>query len=133
MGFGASTTVGNVSVDLVQADVAAIIAGIANGKTLADLHTGLVSGLPACGTDAAGQDAYATVVTAPARTCHNVHVAVGDNGVIISLDGGATDHFAIPANTERLFSGLLVASEAEIQARNLSPGNDYTNCFVSVW
>jgi len=37
MGFGASTTVGNVSVDLVQADVDGIIAGIANGKTLANV------------------------------------------------------------------------------------------------
>jgi hypothetical protein len=37
MGFGASTTVGNVAVDLVQADVDSLITGIANGKTLADL------------------------------------------------------------------------------------------------
>ena len=37
MGFGASTSVGNVSVDMVQADVDALIAGIADGKTLADL------------------------------------------------------------------------------------------------
>jgi len=41
MGFGASTTVGNVSVDMVQADVAAIIAGIAGEtpQTLADLES----------------------------------------------------------------------------------------------
>jgi hypothetical protein len=40
MGFGASTTVGNVAVDLVQADVDAIIAGIAGAtpKTLADIQ-----------------------------------------------------------------------------------------------
>jgi hypothetical protein len=40
MGFGASTTVGNVAVDLVQADVDGIIAGIAGvtPKTLADIQ-----------------------------------------------------------------------------------------------
>lgn len=38
MGFGASTTVGNVSVDMVQADVDALIAGIADGKTLSDVE-----------------------------------------------------------------------------------------------
>ena len=39
MGFGASTSVGNVSVDMVQADVDAIIAGIADGQTLSDLDS----------------------------------------------------------------------------------------------
>ena len=39
MGFGASTSVGNVSVDMVQADVDAIIAGIADGQSLADLDS----------------------------------------------------------------------------------------------
>jgi len=43
MGFGASTTVGNVSVDMVQADVDAIIAGIADGKTLSDVEQLLAS------------------------------------------------------------------------------------------
>ena len=43
MGFGASTTVGNVAVDLVQADVDGIIAGIANGKALADIDTTLAT------------------------------------------------------------------------------------------
>ena len=43
MGFGASTTVGNVAVDLVQTDVDAIIAGIANGKTLAGIDTTLTT------------------------------------------------------------------------------------------
>ena len=40
MGFGASTTVGNVAVDLVQTDVNSIIAGIAGAtpKTLADIQ-----------------------------------------------------------------------------------------------
>jgi len=40
MGFGASTEVGNVSVDMVQADVDAIIAGIAGAtpKTLSDIQ-----------------------------------------------------------------------------------------------
>ncbi len=90
-------------------------------------------GLPVLGADAAGADAHAAVVTAPARECHFLHVAVEDNGAIVSCDGGTTDHFAIPPNTSRLFSGLVIASGADIKGKNLSAGNNYTNLRISVW
>ena len=91
------------------------------------------SGNPAYAADVAGADAYASVVTAPARICHYVHASVGDNGAIISLDAGSTDHFALPANTERLFPGVIVGSGVAIHGKNLSAGNNYTNLRVSVW
>ena len=91
------------------------------------------SGLPVYNSDAAGADAYAKIIDAPARVTHYLHVAVGSNGAIISLDGGTTDHFAIPANTERMFPGLAIPASAEIHAKNLSAGNNYTTLHVSVW
>tara|TARA_Y100000310_G_scaffold315428_1_gene365950 strand:- start:2733 stop:3161 length:429 start_codon:yes stop_codon:yes gene_type:complete len=90
-------------------------------------------GLPVLGTDATGADAYATVVTAPARECHFVHIAVESNGATVSLDAGTTDHFAIPPNTSRLFDGLVIASGVAIQGKNLSAGNNFTNLRISVW
>ena len=93
------------------------------------------SGLPTYGLDAVANtdDSYATVVTAPARECHYLHVAVESYGAIISLDGGTTDHFRIPANTERLFPGLTIPSGAVIQGKNAVAGQDYTNLAISVW
>ena len=93
------------------------------------------SGLPTYGLDAVANtdDSYATVVTAPARECHYLHVAVESYGAIISLDGGSTEHFRIPANTERLFPGLTIAGGAVIQGKNAVAGEDYTNLAISVW
>ncbi|HET6441840.1 MAG TPA: hypothetical protein VM431_11965 [Phycisphaerae bacterium] len=91
------------------------------------------SGLPVYGVDATGADAYATVATSPARVCHYLHVSVADNGAVVSLDGGTTDHFAMPPNTERLFEGLATTSAVAIQGKNLSAGNNYTNLRISVW
>ena len=93
----------------------------------------LAGGLPVCGEDATGQDAYAIVVTAPSRECSFVHVAVENNGAIISLDGGTNDHFYIPPNTSRLFQGLVIAPGVTIRGRNLTPGSNYTNLRISVW
>ena len=97
------------------------------------IHDIISSGLPTHGTLASGSDGYVTIVTAPARITHYMHVAVGDNGTIISLDGGSTDHFSIPANVERSFVNLTIPSGAVIQAKNLNVGSDYTNLYVSVW
>ena len=93
------------------------------------------SGLPTYGLDAVAEtdDSYATIVTAPARECHYLHVAVESYGAIISLDGGSTEHFQIPANTERLFPGLQIPAGAVIQGKNAVAGEDYTNLAISVW
>jgi hypothetical protein len=90
-------------------------------------------GLPTFGSDATGADSYALVVTAPARICRYLHCAVGNYGAVISLDGGVTDHFALPANTERLFPGLEIPASAEVHAKNLTAGSNYSNLYVSVY
>jgi len=103
------------------------------GDALQALQDIAASGLPTHGSDTTGANTYAAVVTAPDRECHYLHVAVADNGAIISLDGGVTDHFAIPANTERLFPGLVIPAGAGIQGKNLVTSSNYTNLHISVW
>ena len=120
---------GNVGNDTLRITLAdddpAVVAAQAFGR----------SGLPVHGYDALGEldDGYATVVTAPARECHYVAASVAANGMIISLDGGTTEHLALPANSERVYSGLIIPSGADIQAKNLTAGSDYTIAHISVW
>lgn len=90
-------------------------------------------GLPVYGAKATGADGHATIVTAPARECHFLHVSVENFGMIVSLDGGTTDHYAIPANVERGFAGLKIPSGAVIQVKNLVGGSNFTNGRASVW
>jgi hypothetical protein len=90
-------------------------------------------GLPTYGVDDTGANAYATVVTGPARTCSYAHISVGANGAIVSFDGGTTDHIAIPANTTWLLEGLLIAASAAIQGKNLVAGSNYADLRISVW
>ena len=96
--------------------------------------TGL--GLPVLGIDAAANadDSYATVVTAPDRECHYIHAHVSTHAAIISLDGGTTDHFVIPASVEpHLFSGLKIPAGTVIKGKNLTVASDYANLRISVW
>lgn len=95
------------------------------------LHAGDWGGAPMMGTDATGAATYATLLTTP-RQVRYLHAAVGDNGAIISVDGGKTDAFAIPADSERLFPAQNIAAGSVIQGKNLAGGN-YTALYVSVW
>ena len=97
------------------------------------LGGGSSAALPNYGSRSSGSNAYARIVSASSQICHYIHAAVGNNGMIISLDGGVTDHFAIPANTERLFPGLTIPANSRIMAKNLTAGNNYTNAYISVW
>ena len=96
------------------------------------LKAGDWGGQPILGTDATGANAYAEVLITPRRIRY-LHAAVASNGAILSVDGGKTDAFAIPANTERLFVAQDIAEGVSIQGRNLSAGSNYTALYVSVW
>lgn len=96
------------------------------------LRAGDWGGPPIMGTDATGANAYADVLTVP-RTVRYLHAAVGANGAIISIDGGKTDAYAIPANTERLFPAQDIAAGSVIQGKNLTGGSNYAALYVSVW
>ncbi len=95
------------------------------------LKAGDWGGQPVMGTDATGAATYAEVLVTP-RSVRYIHVAVGANGAIISLDGGLSDAFAIPANTERLFPAQDIAEGVSIQGKNLVGGN-YASLYISVW
>lgn len=96
------------------------------------LKAGDWGGHPVLGSDATGANAYADVLVTP-RPIRYLHVAVAANGAIISIDGGVSDAFAIPANTERLFPAQNIAGGVTIQGKNLTAGSNYTNLYVSVW
>ena len=109
----------------------------ATQESLAELVSlaggGSSAGLPTLGSKTLGSNLYKNIVNASDQICHYIHAAVGNNGMIISLDGGSTDHFVIPANTERLFPGLTIPANSNIMVKNLSAGNNYTNAYISVW
>ncbi|KKN00066.1 hypothetical protein LCGC14_1141480 [marine sediment metagenome] len=96
------------------------------------LKAGDWGGVPVMGSDATGANAYVDILVTP-RAIRYLHVAVAANGAIISLNGGVSDAFAIPANTERLFPAQDIAEGATIQGKNLAAGSNYTNLYVSVW
>ncbi len=96
------------------------------------LKAGDWGGQPVMGSDATGANAYAEVLVTP-RPVRYLHVAVAANGAIVSIDGGKSDAFAIPANTERLFPAQDIAGGISIQGKNLVAGSNYTNLYVSVW
>ena len=95
----------------------------------------MASGLPAAfQTGAEGADAYATVVTAPARVCHYALIQLDPgHDAIVSLDGGTTNHLFIKANQIYALSGLAIGSGANILGKNASAGNNYTNLRITVW
>jgi len=108
----------------------------ATQESSAAISAAVASGLPTSGFEAAGDDDnnYNSIVTAPARQCHYLHAAVGDGGVRISADAGVNVHFYVPANTERLFPGLVIPAGADIQAKKYVDGGVVsTNLAISVW
>ena len=122
----------NQSMAVVQSR--ARLAAYPANTALAAIQASAASGLPVKGTDATGANAYATVVTAPSRQCHHIKINNGFGGdVIVSLDGGTTDHFLVESGEACVLSGLTIASGATIQAKNSVPGNNYADLTISVW
>jgi hypothetical protein len=89
-----------------------------------------VSGFEAAGDD---DDAYNDIVTAT-ELSSRMHVATGDGGVRVSLDGGSTVAFYVPANVERSFDGLAIAVGVPVKIKKYVDGGTVsTNTAVSVW
>lgn len=85
------------------------------------------------GTDATGQDAYATVKTPSANATHLQVGLGGANDAIISLDGGVTDHLYIYAGTIVTYDNILIANGVAIQAKNAVGGSNYSNLRITIW
>lgn len=87
----------------------------------------------ALGIDAVGADAYATVVTPSADATHIKVNLDGSNDAIISLDAGTTDHIYITAGEVATLDQIAITSGTAIQAKNATPGSNYTNLTITIW
>ncbi len=87
----------------------------------------------ALGTDATGQDAYATILTPSSNKSHIQISLDGSNDAIVSVDAGTTDHIHMPANSIVSLDSFQVTSGVAIQAKNASAGNNYTNLNITIW
>lgn len=87
----------------------------------------------AYGEDAVGDNTYTTIVTANAER-HHIFISLGGaNDAVVSVDGGATDQFVIPANSVHTFDGVLIANGATVQAKNKTLGQNYTDLRITIW
>ena len=82
---------------------------------------------------ATGVDTYATVITPSQDKAHLLVYNSGSNPVILSLDAGTTDHFYIPGQASLVFDNIRITEDVEIQAKNGSAGNNFTNLYLSIW
>lgn len=87
----------------------------------------------ALGTDATGQDAYATILTSVAAATHISASLEGTDNAIISVDAGTTDHILVPANSIVTLDGLAIAATTAVQAKNAAASMDYTNLNITIW
>ena len=87
----------------------------------------------AYGYAAAGQDAYATVLTATEEHHHLKISNLGPYPVIISVDSGTTDHFYVTGGEVNMIDDVLIAANATIKAKNGSAGNNYTELYLTIW
>jgi len=85
------------------------------------------------GVDTVGADTYATVKTPTANANHIKVTNAGMNGAIISLDNGATDHFVLLGGEVNCLDQVSIRSGVPIQAKNLVPGSNYTDLYISIW
>lgn len=85
------------------------------------------------GTDATGQDAYATIKTPSANATHAYISLEGSNAAIISFDAGTTDHITVQAGSIVALDNITITASTAIQAKNRTAGSNYTNLNISVW
>lgn len=94
---------------------------------------GMAPKLPEYGTDAAGENTYATVINGIARECNSLSVYCATHPAIISLDGGTTEHLYVNAGEQFVFHGLVIPKGAVIKAKNATSGSNYATLSVAVW
>jgi hypothetical protein len=104
-----------------------------SGGNLAAINANTATGTPQYGTDAAGADFYATVITTTAAKKHLYIVNAGTFPAIISLDSGVTDHLYIPGNSAATFDQITIGNSINIQAKNGTIGSNYTNLYLTTW
>ena len=89
--------------------------------------------LQALGTDAAGADAYATILTSGAAANHIQVTLGGSNDAIVSVDGGTTDGIYVPAGSIVTLDSVTIGATTAIQAKNATGGSNYANMSITIW
>jgi len=104
-----------------------------SGGNLASLKTNTDAGTPQYGTDDTGADTYVTIITAATAKRHIYIYNAGTYPVIISLNGGTTDHLRIPGEAAATFDAIAIGNGAAVQAKNGTPGSNYTDLSITIW
>ena len=105
----------------------------ANGRLLVAEQNSASSALQALGTDAAGADAYATVLTSGAAATHIQVTLGGTNDAIVSVDAGTTDGIYIPAGSIITLDNVTIGATTAIQAKNATGGSNYASMTITIW
>lgn len=123
----------NQSVNVAQ------VGGVATNMGVGAVSTGtqrVVTGstsMQAAGSDATGQDTFATIVTPSANASHVAIFNAGPYSVTISLDAGTTNHLIIPGSASVVVDDVTIVSGTDIQAKNTTAGLNYSNLSISIW
>lgn len=96
-------------------------------------ETEVPSGIQAYAISTSGSSGFVPVVTASAGRQHLMMSLGGSNHAVVSLDGGTTQHFYIPAGSERILDNIAILSGSVIAAQNYVPGANYTDLAISMW
>ncbi len=94
----------------------------------------LGTGLPIPLTFADTGDANYTAALNPnpiTRACKRLRVIVGNSGVVISLDGGVTDHYTLPANMAEDIA-IAIPSGSDVRVKRHTAGTAITGLIVEV-
>lgn len=79
-----------------------------------------------------GDDTYTASGLTVSRRCTHLRAMVGDSGIVISLDGGTTDHLTVLPNTVDEWN-LSIQEDSDIQVKRYTAGTAFDNCVLEVW
>ena len=65
------------------------------------------------------------------RACGHIRVIVANSGVVISLDGGTTDHISLPPNCMDDI-GVPIPAGCDIRVKRYTAGTAFTGLIVEV-
>jgi hypothetical protein len=82
---------------------------------------------------ATGADAFATILTPSEDKAHLAVYNAGTHPAVLSLDAGTTAHLYVPGQATQVFDWIYLEQGVAIQARNATPGSNYTNLYLMIW
>lgn len=100
-------------------------------ETLRQVLLGTGDPIPLAFADPAGNDYTTALSPDPPRACTRLRVLVGDSGVVVSLDDGATESFKVPANVMDEIA-VAIAADAKVKVKRYTADVEMTNLVVEV-